>query len=197
MTRLTLPGTLNELKGAVDSPPRVHPNGFIQLDLTENLRLHVWHPSLPYRQRTYHPIHDHVFGLISNVYSGRLIHVQYGTEPDPFGSHIIWNVQAIEGGEESVLRPRDSQRLRLYELHTDVIQPGEEYSFGAWAFHETLANEPTLTIMEKFGNTLRTGVNSHGASVLVPYGVEPDNDFQRSAVDVDVLWKLIEEAYPS
>lgn len=192
-----LPDTLGELRGAVEGPPRVHPNGFIQLDLTEEVRLHVWHPRLPYRQRTYHPVHDHVFGLVSNVYSGRLVHVHYGIEPDPLGSHVVWRVQAVEGGEESILLPVDGKRVRLYKVDMDVMQPGEEYTFGAYEFHETLANEPTLTVMEKFGPDLKTGVNSQGASVAVPYGVEPDNDFRRDAVDVDVLWKLIEEAYPS
>lgn len=46
---------------ATEAKPRVHPNGFIQLDISETDRLHVWHPSLPYRQKTFSPVHNHIF----------------------------------------------------------------------------------------------------------------------------------------
>ncbi len=56
--------------------PRVHGNGFIQLDLTDRTRLHVWHPSVP-RQKVATQIHDHVFSFESCCIVGRLINVVY------------------------------------------------------------------------------------------------------------------------
>lgn len=187
--------SLTEL-AELDSEPRVHPNGFIQLDLDERLRLHVWHPRLPYRQKTYHPVHDHVFGFTSHVFSGRMVHTIYNLTPDLDGTHAIWRVQAIGGNEESVLSALEGGRVRLVHDHTEVTQPGGSYQFEAYRFHETLSNEPTLTIIEKVGAGLTTGVNSQGASVVVPIGVAPDNNFRRDAVNSDVLWELISEAHP-
>jgi hypothetical protein len=77
------------------------------------------------------------------------------------------------------------------------VQPGEDYHVLPFAFHETLANEPTLTIMTKQPfDGARAGVNSTGATVMVPVGQRPDNDFRREAVDASVLWELIKEAHP-
>ncbi len=177
--------------------PRVHPNGFIQLDIDAGRRLNVWHPRLPYRQRTYHPVHDHVFGFTSHCYSGRLVNVAYTLEPHNRGTHTIWRVRATASGEESMLFVLDGPGpMRLVHRHCFVVQPGESYDFPPFEFHESLSNEPTLTIMEKTSGTLKGGPNSDGASVAVPLGVSPDNDFRRDAVDTDVLWELIAEAHP-
>src|SRR3546814_6146607 len=57
--------------------PRVHGNGFIQLDLTERGRLHIWGaPRIP-RQKTATPIHDHVFGFESTVAVGRPVNLVF------------------------------------------------------------------------------------------------------------------------
>jgi hypothetical protein len=47
--------------------PRVHGNGFIQVDLTADTRLHVWGDKRIPRQNVYTPIHDHVFGFESTI----------------------------------------------------------------------------------------------------------------------------------
>ena len=57
---------INELKERGISP-RVHGNGFIQVDLTHDTRLHVWGDKRIPRQNTYTPIHDHVFGFKSHL----------------------------------------------------------------------------------------------------------------------------------
>lgn len=174
--------------------PRVHPNGFIQLDLTETRRLHVWHPRLPYRQTTYHSVHDHVFGFVSHCYSGRLGHVQYTVVPAARGTHILWQAKQV-GPEESVLKARSDRRFSLFQLLTTVVQPGQSYGFGPFDYHETLANEPTLTVIDKHGPTIYQG-SRRRPSVAVPFGVAPDNGFRRDDVDVEVLWDLIADAYP-
>ncbi len=193
--------SMSELTELGGPGPRVHPNGFIQLDLDEANRLHVWHPNLPYRQRTFHPVHAHIFDLQSCVYSGRLVHVEYVLyNGQSFGvkdSHVRWTAECI-GGSDTVLRRTEDPACFLCSVNLIAVQPGEDYVFPAFRFHETLANEPTLTVMTKIMDPahMNPGANCQGASIMVPVGVEPDNNFRRDAVDADVLWQLIEEAHP-
>ena len=87
---------------ASGSRPRVHGNGFIQLDLTERSRLHVWgDPRIP-RQKVSTPIHDHVFGFTSTIIVGRLINVIYDVELRRFGDFNIFTPE-IREGEDTVL----------------------------------------------------------------------------------------------
>jgi len=61
--------------------PRVHGNGFVQLDLTERSRLHIWgDPRIP-KQKVATPIHDHVFGFESTIIVGRVISLTYAVTP--------------------------------------------------------------------------------------------------------------------
>ena len=180
---------------AQDLIPRVHPNGFIQLDLNASHRLHVWHPRLPYRQKTYHPIHDHVFDFTSHVYGGRLVNVAYHLRPDHNGTHLLWEAHCMEG-EESILKPDPLNGPRtLVQESVKVVQPGQSYFFPAFRFHETLSNIPTLTIIEKGGLT-EYERDKYKPNIAVPIGVEPDNDYRRVDVDEEGLWELIAEAHP-
>jgi hypothetical protein len=178
-----------------DKKPRVHPNGFIQVDINEAERLHCWHPELPYRQKTYHPIHDHIFSFESRVLAGRLINVRYATEPYcGWGNKFERYMVQVTEGQETVLVKCPLLEYRVYENQVDVLQKGQGYLTTAFHFHETLSNIPTLTHMKKLGTGFVSGPNSNGASVLVPEGVIPDNDFTRAAVDTDLLWDLIHDA---
>ncbi len=176
--------------------PRVHPNGFIQVDLNATYRLHVWHPRLPYRQKTYHPIHDHVFDFTSYVFGGRLVNVTYYLRPNfDDGTHSLWEAHCVEG-EESILKPDPlSGPVFLVKAGAAVIQPGESYFFPAFRFHETLTNIPTLTIIKKGGPTTYQGAKGK-PKIAVPLGVEPDNEYRRVEVDEEILWQLISEAHP-
>lgn len=185
--------TMDELR--TTGTPRVHPNGFIQLDLDWHSRLHVWHPNLPYRQKTYHPVHDHVFDFNSYMFSGRLVHVPYVLLSTMHGTHCVWEATCTRDNE-SILEPiAQATPVRLVPYGAETLQPGEGYTFKAFRFHETLANEPTLTIIRKHDATIHQG-NTDRPRIAVPVDVTPDNDFQRDAVDKEILWQLIEEAHP-
>ncbi len=191
MRRIHLP-TMRELME--NCVPRVHPNGFIQMDLDARHRLHVWHPRLPYRQRTYSPVHDHVFGFTSEVFSGRLVNASYSLVKTPNGTHYkAWC--EMTGPNESVLVPQTHYLYRLKSRASFAVQPGEQYELSAFEFHETLSNEPTLTVIRKDDDTIYQG-NERSPTVMVPRGTAPDNDFRRDDVDLDVLLELVEEAYP-
>lgn len=188
--------TTGELDGlylrSLGNKPRVHPNGFIQLDLSEKRRLHVWHPRLTIRQRTFSPIHNHIFSFTSKVYVGRLINVIYGFKPNPSGSHEEWQVRAIEGQNTELVKT-EGGRINLDPLLVDVVVSGGEYTMDKRAFHETLCNEPTLTIMEKSDAEFSMGPNCQGASVIVPWNEKPDNAFRRDDHDNHILWGYIDD----
>lgn len=56
--------------------PRLHPNGFIQLNLNRagTCRLHIWSPNITpdMVQKTRHPIHDHIFDMESTILLGSM-----------------------------------------------------------------------------------------------------------------------------
>src|SRR4051812_43978314 len=55
----------------LNTEPRVHPNGFIQLDLKPGLRLHVWDVQIK-AQEPPTPVHDHIFDMRSQVLLGQI-----------------------------------------------------------------------------------------------------------------------------
>lgn len=210
--------TLMDAQHAVDvaqelgNQPRVHPNGFIQLDLEPvgetwekkrghsgaNRRLHIWNPpgiTLPH-QDTVNEIHDHVFDMKSTVVRGTLVQQLY-----------CFTVGRDLG---YMLRPPEIQRYELYravydqasssrleptgvigiveKYHEFPTYEGGSYTQPAFTFHDSDPQDNcVVTIMEK------TKIRFGDASVLCPVGKEPDNTFDRTtAADTALLWSVIE-----
>lgn len=189
---------LNDLRSA-NKTPRVHPNGFIQLDISKAQRLHCWHPENPYRQKTYHPVHNHIFNFVSEVRVGRLININYDIafpKEEVLGKfHDAYEVKLVEG-EETQLVKMEGEPLLLVPSGMACVQRGQKYEIAKFDLHETMCPIPTITVMTKYGlgpDGAKEGPNSQGATVLVPQGVVPDNDFLRSEVDTDLLWEIIYE----
>jgi len=187
--------TMEYLRG-LDTQPRVHGNGFIQLDLANGKRLHFWgHPDIP-RQVRPTPIHDHTFGFQSWCLRGRLVNIVY----DLIDAGIEYQVYRVQdrNGEDTELVPTDCM-VGVMPMKVEVIVPAmmssdwcvsmpSTYKMGSLIFHETFAPEPTITCMEKTHK--REGAIPH---VLSPTGVEPDNEFNRHTHDPKLLWRIIEE----
>jgi hypothetical protein len=185
--------------------PRVHPNGFIQLDLDQqtkgwekkkghsggNVRLHVWNPpgfELPH-QKSDNEIHDHVFDMHSTVVRGRLVQRLYwfvvgGTEKSEYELYrAVYDKGSSSRlepiGVRGIIRPWDSQ----------LVVAGETYTQPAFTFHESAANGCVVTVMEKL--TIHDGIPVAICSI----GNPPDNDFDRAtAAPTDYLWQAIEAA---
>jgi hypothetical protein len=196
--------------------PRVHGNGFIQLDLNDEgtRRLHVWHDDIP-RQEIPTPIHDHVFALRSKVIAGTLIHEELETieTASNAATHRVFRAQQEPGTQNTILVP-DEGVVELAVGQRLVLGAGSVYTFPAWKLHQTDYRGTTATIMDKVESSLQytmehdgmcndyTGCNSgcqwvpeYGRPrVLVPIGAEPDNNFRRDAHDPETLWPFIERA---
>jgi hypothetical protein len=170
--------------------PRVHPNGFLQLDLdpAKTQRLHIWDLSLP-RQEVPTLIHDHEFDLESTVYMGCLINKRFRVEPADTedGQFKKWTVQREVGSEETKLIESEDE-FTAVQTTREFIYPQGIYTMSATEFHESGHIGPTVTVMKKLGYHA-----GHSASVLVPVGQQPDNDFRRSNTDVDYLWDMVYE----
>ncbi len=178
--------------------PRVHGNGFIQVDLNMWHRLHIWgHPNIP-RQAVATPIHDHIFGFVSTILVGRLVNIIYELEDSPYGVFQVYQAE-VRKGEDKVLMP--TRRLVIpHPIKVGFCTPsryGDSYEMESYVFHETFAPEPTATVMVKDGATQAQGANHAPPRVLVPTGGAPDNTFDRYGHDEELLWDIIEEVLTS
>jgi hypothetical protein len=186
-----------ELARSTGKRPRLHPNGFIQLDLNEYTRLHVWPDEKLPAQKTRHTVHDHVFDMVSVVLRGTMHnHVYHWSEnkSGKYAAHRADDVIITTGlnnhkrVEDTVLRPT-GEVGDLVELHTDIVTEGNTYYLPAFYLHDSEADGLTATLMTK------TRVYKDRAPlVAVPRDVEPDNDFRRETIGQEPLWSWIEKA---
>lgn len=174
--------------------PRVHGNGFIQLDLTERSRLHIWgDPRIP-RQKVATMIHDHVFGFKSTIIFGRLINVMYETLPHESGDFAVYAPE-VRDREDTILRDT-LLRVNIRPVFVNMVQWGSAcstYNIVPFEFHESFAPDgPAATIIIKDAATQAQGAKDK-SRVLVPVGTEPDNEFNRYDADPALLWRIIED----
>lgn len=170
--------------------PRVHPNGFIQLDLgiDTNKRLHVWRNDLP-RQKVYTPVHNHRFDFTSETVVGALVNLTFELDnPDQGPPHREWVVRRDPSCEDTHLVPTPNI-IGLVAVDSAVITAGNGYEFAAGAFHETSFIHNTVTIIHK-----SEPIPGIEAAVLVPEGIEPDNTFTRTPPSDELLHRKIIEA---
>lgn len=183
--------------------PRVHPNGFIQLDIAHpaahrTTRLHIWHPlkgnvsaaealELP-RQVRPTPIHDHAFDMRSTIVHGRLTQVTFHVELDHRMSptHTVYAADYHRKSESTLVSTGvDCVVKRSCSIH---MPSGGDYTQAAGTFHESRAySGMVITVMEK----VKT-YDDYVPKVLVPHGTEPDNEFERATMlDEQTLWDSI------
>lgn len=177
--------------------PRVHGNGFVQLDLVPGTRLHIWGDRRIPQQNTYTGIHDHTFGFFSMCLVGRVFQLPYVPADDGISIGMRRTVTGRaykvytpvpRDGEDTVLH-FDGIKMNLVRQRPRVIEAGETYGMFAREIHETVADRLAVTIMTK------TEERAEGrAKVFVPDGKHPDNSFNRNAFDDTILWQIIEEA---
>jgi hypothetical protein len=168
---------------------RVHGNGFIQIDIPDGrARVHVFgHPLIP-RQLSPTPIHDHRFGFHSAVLRGCLVNVDWKFHGiGRAHTHVVWEARPNEGEDTSLVSLHRSGWVD--PVRTRTICARESYIVNPREFHETFANEPTVTVMTKTGE-----VPDHRPRVLCRVGQTPDNSFTRYR-DEDKLWDIVRESF--
>lgn len=173
-----------------EAKPRLHPNGFIQLDLGDRKRFHVWPetPLLPTVRKE--PIHDHTFSFDSEVMLGSLTHTVYDLVEDENGMFEVYTVQPfLAVGKETPLVKETDRRYRLDISKELVISAGQTYHFDAFLFHDSQPHGLTASIMS-YGEV----DPSKRARVLHVVGQPSPETFDRDQIDVEVLWQEIQTA---
>lgn len=172
--------------------PRVHGNGFLQLDLSDTVRLHIWgHPSIP-RQVVPTPIHDHRFAFASLILKGSMTNCLY----EMFEPSDVYKMKTTHLEHSAMVRDRQDtilvptgREVHLAPRTAITYKPGDSYSMRIGEIHESVTSQPTITVILKYGLTLAQG----GAppSVFVPLDMKPDNMFHRYSMDPTLLWAII------
>ncbi len=163
--------------------PRVHGNGFIQLALTDRIRLHVWFKRSLLKQVVYTGIHNHRFRFRSTVLRGEIIHRELDFHHHWDGPYRLYKPRPDETLEATA-------RVGFFTVKREtVLRAGDEYVFLEGKFHETVpVADLSVTLMEK------TDVFDIPVMVACPADGEPDNEFDRDAHDENDLWMMITKA---
>jgi hypothetical protein len=156
---------------------RIHGNGFIQVDLDDMHRLHVWDHRIP-RQRTDSSIHNHRFGFESTVLKGTLVQIPlyttvYGRHRAKLGTHVLYEARST-GGEETTL-VRSGYTAKFSPVTTLFVHEGDGYRMRPGDFHATFHMGTTVTLMRK----LRVVDSALQPTVAVRKGERPDNSWSR------------------
>lgn len=154
------------------------------------MRLHVWPDIELPAQKTRHPIHDHVFDMTSTVIRGQLVNktykfvgLGYEDNPEDFSMYALHRAQHI-GPEETVLTPVGGiGYLRI--LSNELVKQDHSYALRHSVLHDSVPVGLTATIMHKHKGTIGEPY------VAVPFGVQPDNNYRREAIDEETLWSFI------
>lgn len=177
--------------------PRVHPNGFIQLDITPGkLRLNVWIPDGVFCGSRAHPVHNHSYDIRSTIIRGALTNVPYFDTPalEDRATHILHRARHVPGTvNESVLEPlKDKQFVRLFSGTTVTCISGDTYTLQKSILHDSLPHGLTATLMR-----IEQPDPLYGPLVAVPVGVKPHNFHRRETDDrvtLGLMWDWIEQA---
>jgi len=131
--------------------PKLHPHGFIQLELQgRNRRLHVWDVDIP---RTADPatMHDHVWDFTSLVLVGTLVNHVFEPDWHEDGNFMLWKCQPErqEGARGGKVLASTEQRCFIKRTGRVAINREEIYKFPAFAFHDSEGIGYTATLFEK------------------------------------------------
>ena len=169
----------------------LHGDGFIQLALQGDMRLHVWHPDLPKCSCLVDgSIHDHRFSFTSHVLVGSQRNMQFQeTTPEP-ATRTTFIAYGHRGERKPCgSRPWTPLRELSLNLEEDIITPaGGWYHQNAFRFHKSIPAAPDgkgATLMRK------EKILNGDATSLRPKGVTPDEDFDRHQMSENAMWAII------
>ncbi len=169
--------------------PRIHPNGFIQLDLEKNLRLHVWPTERLIAPAVDLPLHDHTFGFNSFVVKGSLGNIIYDIERSDAGAYHLYHVMPYAATGTSSPLQKQEGAYDIRKTNEFWIDAGHAYHMDPFIFHETAIKEPSVTVIR-----IIPFDTSRPARVLCPATETPGPAFKRDAIAPDILWEYIKEA---
>lgn len=182
--------TIDELK-SWGTVPRVHPNGFIQIDKPgaegKKARVHIWPDAELPKQGSHHPIHDHIFDMQSDVLKGEMTNRLFSWEFTVDPTHELYRAR-YKTPHDSTLVP--TGKKGRVELATQITVPaGSGYWMPAFRLHESFVKvRPTVTFMQA------TKIYVPNKPVVaVPVDMTVDNKYSRYMMGPE-LWDIVAEA---
>lgn len=128
---------------------RMHPYGFLQLSLSEGAwrdsgyRLHVWSDELPQMRRPEFQVHDHIYGVRSQILLGALRDIQYIVEEDAQGEYLLFTAAAGR-----LLNTK--QKVSCTKRRVSYFAAGKQYSVVKGDYHSSESLTPvTATLFQK------------------------------------------------
>lgn len=181
---------VSALKKAGKADLKLHPHGFIQLDLSgdRSTRLHVWDDDLP-RTASENTIHDHVWDFTSEVLCGRLKNIEFRAGRDDNGDWEEWvaRKERHEGarGGKNLVATGNKFKVDFHSMA--ILAPGSVYDFPAFALHDSVGVGLTATLFTK-------GQNYGGdPQILCKIGENPDGELPKE-IEYDLLWEKVVRA---
>lgn len=168
--------------------PNLHGNGFIQLDVAPNWRLHVWPMEPIPAQKVYTPWHDHVFRIESTILVGFLKHTHFRIAEVVRGTHHLYEAHSRTGSNTELIKKGTT--FNIEEIGTCVFNAGSNYSFEPHEFHTSEGIGLTATLMHKVRYPKKS-IDVKKPRVLCTVDKMPDNEYNRDTVDMHLLWKEI------
>jgi len=171
--------------------PRFHGNGFIQLQIAPDTRIHLWHADFPMMPNQNAYIHDHVWPLWSRVLLGRLTNRTY---------RLCSGIAAQGKGVDAYYVGNDGPQDTPYDLDAPIFKTGEQrlyegsaYYLPRFALHSShrMDQNPVMTIMRK-------GVveGNAKATIICPNGEKPYDAFQPETVfPEESLWGCLDNVF--
>lgn len=176
---------------------RIHGNGFLQAETTCGNKFHVWDERLP-RQKVQTLLHNHNHGFRSTLLIGDLRWVEYGINvihfdlpwlPDQPPAGIFQAHQCVpRKGKDTELEPMGVM-VELINKREFNVTEGSVYDWPLdmnlyHEVHPVFFNERRTRELPRVVTFVERGEYcDEEPTVLVPLGVNPDNEFDRYAHD--------------
>lgn len=167
--------------------PRVHGNGFLQLDLSPVERMHIWDNSLPHQEGD-SSIHNHSFGFTSTILLGTLVNTilepTFEAKRGAF-EYELYRTWPTKGANTDLMPT--GVRCNFRVVSTNMYNAGDTYEMPVGLFHLSLPLGRTLTVIEKHPRMDAAPI------VAARIGVTPDNSYDRHGFEAGPLWALIDD----
>ncbi len=147
---------------------RHHGLGMLQAELSKDVRLHLWHPSLRTLEG-FRAVHDHRFDILSAVLHGAITDVRHHVCLDPRNCRSGYAytpdvpVYSVVHAKAQTHTPADFKQVgvaHVVRVGSDEYSAGAVYSVPRYAFHTNTVDGMTVTVIH------RTNFSEHPARVL-------------------------------
>jgi hypothetical protein len=186
----------------VEGKITLHGLGFLVVQLTPTLRMHVWHPDLPRRRDwRYTKVHNHRFSFESEILVGKLRNVVWrkADREDAFESVTAMDVFE-HGGARTHAGSRGAdfhgEVWMMTEQYANEWMAEEKYTMPAYAFHHTEVTSDDgkcVTLMRKTYEGTEPA-KSLGIRQPGEHQAAFDVDFDRYQLPADVMWEFVVDA---